>query len=129
LPEHPSPEKAPSLDVILNEVKDLSRSGAAETLLSISNSVNQKQGAGQPRGEILRVAQNDRVKEGNEPETGSWGTRGPSTSLGMTEWVETKGGTEISYDDAFVRVVVLPSDEERMIARDTVRLITGKDAS
>jgi acetate kinase len=47
----------------------------------------------------------------------------------MTEWVETKGGTEISYDDAFVRVVVLPSDEERMIARDTVRLITGKDAS
>jgi acetate kinase len=129
LPEHPSPEKTPSLDVILNEVKDLSRSGAAETPLSISNSMNQKQGAEQPRGEILRVAQNDRVKEGNEPETGSWGTTGPSTSLGMTEWAETTGGTEISYDDSLVRVLVLPSDEERMIARYTVRLITGKDAS
>jgi hypothetical protein len=90
--------------------------------------MNQKQGAGQTRGEILRVAQNDRVKEGNEPETGSWGTTGPSTSLGMTEWAETTGGTEISYDDSLVRVLVLPSDEERMIARDTVRLITGKDA-
>ena len=38
-------------------------------------------------------------------------------------------GTEISYDDAPVRVVVIPSDEERMIARDTVRLIIGEDAA
>jgi len=38
-------------------------------------------------------------------------------------------GTEISYEDAPVRVLVLPSDEERMIARDTVQLIVGEDAS
>ncbi|MCO5223688.1 MAG: hypothetical protein M9947_19265, partial [Thermomicrobiales bacterium] len=31
--------------------------------------------------------------------------------------------TEISYDGVPVRVMVLPSDEERMIARDTVELI------
>jgi len=32
-------------------------------------------------------------------------------------------GTVISYEDALVRIMVLPSDEERMIARDTIRLI------
>jgi acetate kinase len=35
--------------------------------------------------------------------------------------------TEISYDDATVRVMVLPSDEERMIARDTIHLIEQKE--
>ena len=40
-----------------------------------------------------------------------------------------ENATEISYDDAPVRVLVLPSDEERMIARDTVRLIAREDAS
>ena len=36
--------------------------------------------------------------------------------------------TKISYTDAPVRVLVLPSDEERMIARDTVQLI-GREAA
>ncbi len=35
--------------------------------------------------------------------------------------------TVISYDGAPVRVMVLPSDEERMIARDTVQLVAGKE--
>jgi acetate kinase len=143
LPEHPSststpaptvaqsrsPANTPNPSVILNEVKDLSPLEPPAASPSTDKPPTEKQEAEPPRGENLRVAQNDSGGEGDEPETGSWGTRGPSTSLGMTEWVETKGGTEISYDDAFVRVVVLPSDEERMIARDTVRLITGKDAS
>ncbi|HET9659063.1 MAG TPA: acetate/propionate family kinase [Thermomicrobiales bacterium] len=50
-------------------------------------------------------------------------TRDPSTSLGMTR------GMDISYSGAPVRVLVLPSDEERMIARDTLRLIAGEHAS
>jgi acetate kinase len=37
-----------------------------------------------------------------------------------------KNATDISYDRAPVRVMVLATDEERMIARDTIRLITGK---
>lgn len=37
-----------------------------------------------------------------------------------------ENATEISYDHAPVRVMVLATDEERMIARDTVRLITAK---
>jgi len=36
---------------------------------------------------------------------------------------------EVSYTHAPVRVLVLPSDEERMIARDTVQLIDREDAS
>ncbi|MCA9861253.1 MAG: acetate kinase, partial [Thermomicrobiales bacterium] len=35
----------------------------------------------------------------------------------------TEDATEISYENAPVRVMVLPADEERMIARDTVELI------
>ncbi|MEZ4532644.1 MAG: acetate/propionate family kinase [Thermomicrobiales bacterium] len=50
-------------------------------------------------------------------------SRDPSASLGMTSFTVRKIGTEISYDDAPVRVMVLPSDEERMIARDTITLI------
>ena len=37
--------------------------------------------------------------------------------------------TEISYGEAPVRVLVLPSDEERMIARDTLQLIAREDSS
>ncbi len=41
----------------------------------------------------------------------------------------TQTATEISYSDAPVRVLVLPSDEERMIARDTVHSIDREHAS
>jgi acetate kinase len=40
-----------------------------------------------------------------------------------------RNDTKISYNDAPVRVLVLPSDEERMIARETVQLIAREGAS
>ncbi len=151
LPKHPSPTSTPSPTatpptpdviltsptVILNEVKDLSSSELPTIPQSINNPLIQEQGAERPRGEILRVAQNDSAGESDGPGTGSRPTRGPSTSVGMTGRTvgTTRGaigisdGTEISYEDAPVRVLVLPSDEERMIARDTVQLIVGEDAS
>jgi ATP-binding cassette subfamily C protein CydCD len=66
LPAHPSPVAAPSPTVIpssptviLNEVKDLSPLESPAAPWSIGNPFTQEHGGGHPRGEILRVAQND----------------------------------------------------------------------
>jgi hypothetical protein len=91
---------------------------------------------GQQRGEILRVAQNDN-EVGNSGDEETWtGTREVPplrfASVGMTEGVAPVGTTEfteISYEGAPVRVVVVRSDEERMIARDTVQCIERENAS
>ena len=45
----------------------------------------------------------------------------------MTDTLGTTDVTDISYRQSPVRVLVLPSDEERMIARDTVALISRED--
>jgi acetate kinase len=51
-------------------------------------------------------------------------------TVGMTGGtVGMTGGTEISYDDAPVRVLVVPSDEERMIAHDTIQLIDREESA
>ncbi len=123
LPDHPFPT------VILNEVKDLSRSEGPEAPPSINNPLIKEQEAKHPRGEILRVAQNDDEGERGALEGGLRATRDPSTSLRMTEGGGTTMDMELSYIDAPVRVLVVPSDEERMIARDTVQLIDREDAS
>ncbi|HET9660457.1 MAG TPA: AAA family ATPase, partial [Thermomicrobiales bacterium] len=84
LPARPSSTSALSPSVILNEAKDLSRSGAPEIPPFSDNVSIHEQAALQARREILRFAQNDNG-EGGESKREVLATSGPSTPLGMTD--------------------------------------------
>ena len=59
IPFHSSPPPSPHPSVILNDVKDLPRSGVPGTTPACDNLSTHEQASPQPRGEILRFAQND----------------------------------------------------------------------
>ncbi len=116
LPEHPSPTGTPCSSVILNEVKDLSRLEPPEAPPSISNPSMHEQRAEHPRGEILRVAQNDSEGDGDEPGTGSRARRGSSTPVGTTKALET---TECPSDPStYLTVLTDNLDQVAGAARD-----------
>jgi aminoglycoside phosphotransferase family enzyme/predicted kinase len=151
LPEHPSsavtpiptatqprsPMSTSNPSVILNEVKDLSPSELPSASLSTDNPPTEKQEGEPPRGEILRVAQNDNEGAGDASRTESRAendgagvgdtpgavaraTRGPSTSLGTTE----EGLTEACPTEPDVYLKVLTDNLDQVA--DAAGDILGK---